>query len=167
VAEPVKLEIERRFLVRGDGWRREALTREHLRQGYLAADEQKVIRVRVAPEKGFLTIKQGAGGFARREFEYEIPRSEACLMVEEMSRGYLVEKIRHRIGHAGKVWEVDEFLGSNQGLVVAEIELERADESFEPPPWLGREITGEGRFSNAALSRQPFCLWPDRDSVAG
>ena len=163
----MKREIERRFLVRGDAWRRQILDRELLRQGYLADDDKKVIRVRLFETKGVLSIKQSAGGLARNEFEYDIPLKEARHLLEEMRLGFVVEKLRHRLRHGGKIWEVDEFLGDNAGLVVAEIELEKEQEPFERPPWLGKEISGERRFSNAALARHPFARWPDRETVLG
>ncbi|NLV24261.1 MAG: CYTH domain-containing protein [Deltaproteobacteria bacterium] len=163
----MNIEIERRFLVCGAVWRKQVVDRELLRQGYLAADEKKVIRVRLAGDKGILTIKQTLTGMSRRELEYTIPFRDACFLVAEMSCGYVVEKIRYRVDYAGKFWVVDEFLKENAGLVVAEIELAREEEDFAPPPWLGREVTKEVRFSNAALSRQPFSLWPDRDTITG
>ncbi|NLC71383.1 MAG: CYTH domain-containing protein [Desulfuromonadaceae bacterium] len=163
----MKLEIERKFLIRSDAWRRNVLRKDLLRQGYLAVDQQKVIRVRVASGRGILTIKQASTGIVRREFEYDIPVEEASLMVDEMSRGFVVEKIRHRVGHGDRVWEIDEFLKENSGLVVAEIELEGEEQVFEFPLWLGREVTTDHRFSNAALSCRPFSLWPDRDAFIG
>ncbi len=141
------LEIERKFLAHGSAWR--SPDPSTLRQGYLSTDPDRVVRVRLDGEKGFLTIKGRSQGAVRRELEYEIPAADAVTLLE-MVTASIVEKNRHRFEHAGFVWEVDEFTGDNQGLVVAEIEV--SDEShFEraldsPPPWLGREITLDPRF---------------------
>lgn len=161
----MRIEIERKFLVCGEGWRRQVLAAELLRQGYLAVDAKKVIRIRVSEKRGILTIKEASGEISRGEFEYDIPHDEACRMVATMSVGFIVEKIRHRLCYRGKLWEVDEFFQENSGLVVAEVELEKVEEFFERPPWLGREVSGEQRFSNAALSLKPFCQWPDRSAL--
>lgn len=157
-------EIERKFLVRGTAWRTHDPTR--MRQGYLSTDPDRTVRVRLDGERGVLTIKGRSEGAVRAEYEYEIPAADANRLLG-MTLPSLVEKLRHRVEHHGYVWEVDEFLGANAGLVVAELEVE--DESaFEralarPPDWLGREVTDDVRYVNAKLAQQPFSTWSDAD----
>jgi len=158
------VEIERKFLVTGSDWRQGSRGRLY-RQGYLCTEKERTVRVRIAGEQGFLTVKGKTEGISRLEFEYEIPVQEANQMLDTLCRTVIVEKIRHRIVHGGKVWEVDEFLGANQGLVLAEIELESEEEPFESPPWLGREVSGESRFYNSSLSRNPYGTWPEEEKL--
>jgi len=127
-------------------------------QGYLCIDETKVIRVRVAGELGFLTIKGGKGLLSHPEFEYGIPREEAMELIRQFAKN-TVEKVRTRISHKGHLWEVDDFMGENEGLLIAEIELESPDEAFENPAWLGEEVTGDKRYYNSWLSLNPFRSW--------
>ena len=152
------LEIERKFLVTGDDWRQGGGTR--LAQGYLNRDKQRVVRVRIAGEHAFLTVKGANTGATRAEFEYEIPVDDARQLLA-LCDGPVVEKIRREIVHEGHTWEVDEFLGDNTGLVVAEIELDSEDEAFAQPRWLGREVTGEARYYNANRAAAPYGLWPE------
>ncbi len=145
-------EIERKFLVAGDGWRAEAMgPGVPLRQGYLHAGTP-VVRVRLVGEAGFLTIK-GPGLLSRAEFEYPIPAAEAAELLRSLCPPPVIEKTRTRVRHDGLVWEVDEFAGHLAGLVLAEVELARADQVFARPDWLGREVTEDPRYQNAALSR--------------
>ena len=159
-------EIERKFLVSDDTWRRDAERAKQLKQAYLASTEAASVRVRIVEddgeEKAFLTIKTASAGMSRDEFEYEIPVADAVAMLE-MRDGGLIEKVRYVLPCADGDLTVDEFSGSNEGLVVAEIEL--ANEAIEPalPAWIGREITGDRRFYNASLAGRPYADWPDED----
>ncbi|MDH5857306.1 CYTH domain-containing protein [Lampropedia aestuarii] len=150
------LEIERKFLVTGEGWR--SAPSERLSQGYLCHEPERTVRVRIAGEQAFLTIKGITQGATRQEFEYPIPVADAQSLLALCGAG-VIDKYRHRFVHAGKTWEVDAFLGDNQGLVVAEIELASEDEVFDKPDWLGEEVTHDARYYNANLSTLPFVHW--------
>ena len=154
-------EIERKFLVAGDGWRAAASPGIRYRQGYLSAgaDAGCTVRVRIGGERAYLTVKGPAAGAARDEYEYPIPVADAAEMLERLSAGGAVEKVRHRVPFAGRVWEVDVFDGENAPLVVAEVEIERADAPVVLPPWVGAEVTDDARYTNAALARAPFSRW--------
>jgi len=152
------VEIERKFLVETSGWRQGAGVR--ICQGYLNRDPQRTVRVRLAGNKAFLTIKGPSTGAVRREFEYEIPVLHVAELLE-MCDGPVIEKIRYLVPSGSLVWEVDEFLGENHGLVLAEIELESEDQAFERPPWLGREVTHDPRYFNANLCIHPFSHWEE------
>lgn len=154
-------EIERKFLLADDGWRGLAEGVEY-RQGYLCSGRERTVRVRTAAGRGFLTVKGQTKGAVRSEYEYEIPLADARTMLDELCLPPLIEKLRYTIAHGGFVWEVDEFLGLNAGLVVAEIELAAPDQSFPKPAWIGREVTGEERYYNAALCLHPFSAWEER-----
>ncbi|WP_028535048.1 CYTH domain-containing protein [Paludibacterium yongneupense] len=151
------VEIERRFLLASDAWRGLAAG-ENYCQGYLSTEPERTVRVRVAGNKAWLTVKGIAHGAARAEFEYAIDPADARTMLSEMCP-QRVEKTRYRIEYAGFIWEVDEFSGENSGLIVAEIELPAIDTVFERPDWIGREITGDHRYSNAMLSQIPYSRW--------
>jgi adenylate cyclase len=153
----VGVEIERKFLLAGEGWR--ALgTPLLLRQGYLSSDKQRVVRVRVEGEQAYMTIKGKSVGATRGEWEYPIPLADANELLA-LCEQPLVEKYRRRIEFAGNVWEVDEFLGANQGLVVAEIELQAEDQPFDKPDWIGAEVTHDPRYYNSNLARHPYSGW--------
>ncbi|PIE69244.1 MAG: adenylate cyclase [Deltaproteobacteria bacterium] len=152
------IEIERKFLVLDQSWRHGAVPVLY-RQAYLAASKEVTVRVRLAGDSGFLTIKGGGNSCSRLEFEYAIPAAEAAEMLETLCPGPHIEKNRFSLKHQGFSWVVDEFLGANHGLVIAEIELEHASQAFIRPPWLGREVTGDSRYYNACLARTPFCDW--------
>ncbi|HBT96463.1 MAG TPA: adenylate cyclase [Desulfobulbaceae bacterium] len=152
------VEIEKKFLLANDGWRGLDAGRMY-RQGYLNSEKGRTVRVRSAGERGYLTIKGPAVAGVRSEYEYEIPLADAVEILESLCLRPLIEKRRHRIAFKGFIWEVDEFFADNAGLVVAEIELPAPDTSFEKPFWIGQEVTGDPRYTNAALSRQPYCLW--------
>ncbi|MBI3349350.1 MAG: CYTH domain-containing protein [Burkholderiales bacterium] len=152
------IEIERKFLVTGDGWRQQASAQTRFSQGYLSRDPARTVRVRVAGSAAFLTIKGATRGATRAEFEYEVPLADAQALLA-MCDGPVVEKIRHLCPHEGMTWEVDEFLGANAGLVVAEIELESESQPFARPAWLGDEVTGDARYVNANLAVSPFATW--------
>jgi CYTH domain-containing protein len=152
----VAKEIERKYLVNGDDWK----TAKPIRysQGYLNRDKSRTVRVRIAGEKGFLTVKGLTSGMSRDEFEYSIPVEEAETMLDLCEKP-LIEKNRRVISFKGFDWEVDEFLGDNEGLVVAEIELESEDQVFERPDWIGEEVTHDHRYFNSSLSSNPFTTW--------
>ncbi|MES2760351.1 MAG: CYTH domain-containing protein [Pseudomonadota bacterium] len=151
------VEIERKFVLSGDGWRAlgEPLL---LRQGYLSSDPARVVRVRVEGERAFMTVKGKSVGATRGEWEYPIPLADANELLA-LCEQPIVEKYRRRIDFAGHTWEVDEFLGANQGLVVAEIELDSEDQQFDKPDWIGAEVTDDPRYFNSALVRHPFSHW--------
>ena len=153
----MKVEIERKFLVRGDSWRALA-TGVPFRQGYLQT-RPCTVRVRIEGVRGVLTIKGHRQGIARDEYEYPIPFEDAERMLDTLIQTGIVEKNRYTIPYEGFLWEVDEFLGDNAGLVVAEIELEDEAQPFSRPEWVGEEITSDHRYTNAALSSCPFCRW--------
>lgn len=150
-------EIERKYLVKGDSWR-EGAQGTLYRQGYLAKDAERTVRVRVAGEKAFLTIKGRTRGVSRAEYEYAIPMEDAEELLA-LCDGPLVEKTRHEIVHAGLTWEVDEFHGDNDGLVMAEVELEREDIAIDLPAWAGAEVSHDPRYYNSSLSKRPYKFW--------
>jgi CYTH domain-containing protein len=150
------LEIESKFLVRGNDWRT-----NHgvgIRQGYLNLDRERTVRVRIAGEKAFLTIKGINMGATRQEFEYEIPVADAEHLLK-ICEGSLIEKTRYKVEYENMIWEVDEFHGVNDGLVIAEIELETEDQAFAKPVWLGSEVTADLRFFNSNLAEKPYSSW--------
>lgn len=152
------IEIERKFLVTGDAWKRAAVGVLY-RQGYLSTDKARTVRVRIAGERAFITIKGMASGIARPEFEYEIPPDDAAAMLDGLCLKPLIEKRRYTLECKGMRWEVDEFLGENLGLVVAEVELDSADQAIEKPEWIGLEVTDDARYFNSSLIAHPFSQW--------
>ncbi|PKO95949.1 MAG: adenylate cyclase [Bacteroidetes bacterium HGW-Bacteroidetes-9] len=152
------LEIEHKFLVRSTDFRNLAKPIFY-RQGYLVISDTKVVRVRIAGEQGFITIKARVTSLTRKEFEYKIPITDAELMLAEMCVGSVIEKLRYRIDYQGFIWEVDEFLGENEGLIVAEIEVDTEEQEFAKPDWVGLEVTNEPRYLNAYLSEHPYKSW--------
>ena len=150
------IEIERKFLVIGDAWR--SAPAVFYSQGYLNRDKARTVRVRIAGDEAFLTIKGQSVGMSRAEFEYPIPVWDARDLLT-LCEQPLIEKYRRKILHAGFVWEVDEFVGDNAGLVVAEIELPAEDCAFDKPEWVGEEVTSDARYFNSNLSRLPFNQW--------
>lgn len=152
-------EIERKFRVVDDLYK-SGSTSCLYKQGYLCTDKERTVRIRIAGEKGYITIKGHTTGCSRAEYEYEIPAADAASMLDTLCVKPLIEKIRYRCtGPDGKVWEVDEFLGENEGLVVAEIELADENEPFARPAWLGEEVTGDMRYYNSYLSQNPYKGW--------
>ncbi len=149
-------EIERKFLIKGSVWRRAGATR--LRQGYLSSVQERTVRVRTVGDHAYLTIKGIAVGATRLEFEYEIPCEDAkeLLNICEMP---LIEKDRYRVEEGGVVWEIDEFFGENEGLVIAEVELDSEDQPFTKPDWVGEEVTGDPRYFNSNLIKKPYTKW--------
>ena len=154
------LEIERKFLVTDDSYKAMAFHSDRIAQGYLCREGGNSARVRVRGDKGYLTIKGPSmdGGLSRFEWEKEIPESEAWELLK-LCHGGIIDKTRHLVKCGNHTFEVDEFHGDNDGLVVAEVELESADETFERPPFLGKEVTGDKRYYNSSLTRFPFKCW--------
>lgn len=152
------LEIERKFLVRDLRWKSLAQG-VLLRQGYLSSTPERVVRVRIEGDRALLTVKGRNIGAARGEWEYPIPLFDAQTFLDELCERPIIEKLRYRIPWHGLVWEVDEFLGENAGLVVAEVELHTVDQSFDKPEWVGEEVTEDARYYNANLLRHPYSKW--------
>lgn len=159
------IEIERKFLVTGDAWRDATHEVVPMAQGYLndmgAMDrgEQKAsVRVRIQGDEAYLNLKSRELGHTRQEFDYPIPVDDARALLA-LCVGGLIDKRRHLVRHGGHLWEVDEFLGDNAGLVVAEIELDHAEEAFARPGWLGEEVTDDPRYYNLALASRPYTQW--------
>ena len=153
------IEIERKFLVKKDKWAQVVKEERSLfRQGYILSDPQKTIRVRLTDTEAFLTIKGQTVGAARPEFEYSIPKEDAIHMLDNFCISEL-SKIRYFIPHDGHTWEVDEFLGKNEGLIVAEIELSSEEEQFSLPDWIDKEVTAEKKYTNSNLAVKPFGEW--------
>lgn len=154
------IEIERKFLVRNDSFKKEAFAKNHIAQGYLSSVPERTVRVRIKSEKGFLTIKGASNdsGLSRFEWEKEIPISEAKSLLLLCEKG-VIDKTRFEIKKGNHVFEVDEFYNDNEGLIVAEIELDSENDTFEIPDWLGKEVTGDIRYYNAYLSKNPFKNW--------
>jgi len=165
------MEIERKFLVTGDSWRRNVVRSETLRQGYLssngfAGEESPVrcsVRVRIQGDEAFLNIKEAVMGRARLEFDYGIPVDDAAEMLDRLAAGPVLDKTRHVVREDGATWEVDVFHGDNAGLIVAEIELESADASVPQPEWLGREVTELKRYYNVSLVSHPYSRWTSEE----
>ncbi|HVF35524.1 MAG TPA: CYTH domain-containing protein [Candidatus Saccharimonadia bacterium] len=153
------VEIERKFLPRDESWRDAVRRSVAMVQGYLGGHRCSV-RVRIEGERAFLNVKSRGRGMRRSEYEFGVPLDEARAMLDEFCPER-VEKLRHEVSHGGHVFEVDEFLGANAGLVVAELELDHEDEAFERPAWLGREVTDEARYYNIALAREPYSHWAE------
>ena len=153
------VEIERKFLVKGD-FKKEAVGYTRIVQGYLSSVPDRTVRVRIAGDKAFLTIKGSSSenGLSRFEWEKEIAVSEAKKLIKLCEPG-VIDKTRYMIPMGKHVFEVDEFYGDNEGLVVAEIELSSEDEKYEKPEWLGEEVTGDERYYNASLVKLPYTKW--------
>jgi adenylate cyclase len=154
------IEIERKFLPVGGSWRNGVSRSQVMCQGYLGGDKCSV-RVRIAGNEAAVNIKSLSIGIARSEFEYPIPIEDARALLA-LATGPLIEKTRHYCEFEGHLWEIDEFSGDNAGLVVAEIELDSLDAAFARPPWLGREVTDDGRYYNLNLMREPYSRWSTR-----
>lgn len=152
-------EIERKFLVTGDNWPRDDYA--DYQQGYLSLDKERTVRVRVAGDRAYITVKGITRKATRDEYEYKIPVQDADAMLRNLCLRPLIEKRRYRIEYAGMIWEVDEFSGDNAGLVLAEIELQHEHQSFEKPDWVGREVTTDSRYYNASLVAEPYRTWKE------
>lgn len=152
------VEIEKKFLVKKASWKT-GIDGIPCRQGYLSIAPECTIRARLMGNSGFITIKGKTSGCSRLEFEYQIPAKDASEMLKNLSQSGIIEKTRYKIEYAGNIWEIDEFTGDNEGLVIAEIELESEDQQFEIPEWLGEEITYKHEYANSNLALNPFKNW--------
>ena len=152
-------EIERKFLVQDDSWRASAEAGKAYLQGYLSLDRERVVRIRVKEDHGFLTIKGQRLGISAPEYEYPIPVADAQEMLQKLCLRPLIEKVRYELQFGGLTWEIDEFQGENQGLVLAEVELESEEQAVPLPPWAGLEVSHDKRYSNASLVQCPFSVW--------
>ncbi len=154
-------EIERKFLLRNDGWR--ALAQGTLyRQGYLNSAKERTVRIRTIGERAFLTIKGITTGATRAEYEYPIPLADCNAMLDTLAEKPVIEKKRYKIRQGDFTWEIDEFFGDNAGLIVAEIELQNEDQAFAKPDWVGDEVTADPRYFNSNLVRNPYTKWHTR-----
>lgn len=155
-------EIERKFLVKDDGYKQMASSFSHIIQGYICRTTGRTVRVRLRDEKAYLTIKGPSpdGGLSRYEWEHEIPGREALELMQLCERG-VIDKVRYLVPYGGHTFEVDEFFGANEGLVMAEVELDAVDEAFERPPFLGEEVTGDRRYYNSCLTASPYKDWKE------
>jgi len=151
-------EIERKFKVIGTKFK-DMVSGVYIHQGFLSTEKERVVRVRIIGDKGFLTIKGITKGATRLEYEFEIPVAEAQSLLKELCIKPTIEKYRFNINYKGFLWEVDEFLGENSGLIIAEIELEEEAQEFETPPWIGNEVTDDPRYFNSNLIAHPFSNW--------
>jgi len=151
------MEIERKFLPRDESWRIGAVGTSYT-QGYISKEKDHTVRVRIAGEKAYITIKGAVEGISRPEFEYGIPLEDARELMK-LCKGPIIEKTRYRIPFEGLVWEVDEFHGENLGLIIAEVELTDPDQGVVLPPWVGEEVTGDSRYYNSSLSTLPYGRW--------
>jgi adenylate cyclase len=151
------IEIERKFLVGDDSWRHGATGTDY-RQGYLAVAQRCSVRVRIADNEAWLTVKSRDGGLTRHEYEYPLPHDDAEGLLA-LCEPVVISKTRYLVNCGDHRWEIDEFHGDNDGLIVAEIELSHEDEVFEKPRWLGKEVSDDLRYYNAALSSRPYRLW--------
>ena len=149
-------EIERKFLLKEGAWRNQISMK--YRQGYLSSAKERIVRVRTIDDKGYLTIKGITVGASRMEFEYEIPLQDANTLLDICEKP-LIEKKRYRVEEDGFIWEIDEFLGENRGLIVAEVELESEDQVLPKPDWIEKEVTGDPRYFNSNLIKNPYTKW--------
>ncbi len=152
-------EIERKFLLSHDGWRRHVARSVEMRQGYMSSSPEASVRVRIAGPDAYLNFKSATLGVSRHEFEYPIPRGDAEEMLALFCGERCLDKTRHYVPLAGHVWEIDEFHGANAGLIVAEIELETEHEQFERPDWVGMEVSSDRRYYNVCLIDHPYARW--------
>ena len=153
------IEIERKFLLASDAWRREVSESRRLVQGYLMRGTDTAIRVRIQGRTAMLNVKHTNDGINRLEYEYEIPLGDAHELLERVALRPLIDKTRHHVREGDHLWEIDEFHGENAGLVIAEIELAHADEAFNKPAWLGEEVSADVRYCNSSLSERPYSQW--------
>lgn len=151
-------EIERKFLVKGDSWRELGVGSVY-RQGYIATQTAATVRVRIANNRGYLTIKGPSVNYSRSEFEYEIPVADAEEMLDTLCDRPLIEKVRYKVKWGGLIWEIDEFNGANQGLILAEVELSDEQQQIELPEWIGEEVSSDRKYFNSNLAKFPFSQW--------
>ena len=154
------IEIERKFLVNSDAFKKEAFKKSRIVQGFLNSHKERTVRVRLKDNLGFITVKglSSEDGLSRFEWDKEISKQEAESLLK-LCEPTIIDKTRYEVKVGKHTFEVDEFFGDNQGLVVAEIELEQENETFEKPNWLGKEVTGNIKYYNSQISKQPFKFW--------
>ena len=152
-------EIERKFLVDNELWREQVVSEATIKQGYLCRRENATIRVRIAGEMAWFNIKSATHGISRLEYEYPIPLADAEGLLAQVAEQPFIDKIRYKVRQGAHIWDLDVFRGQNLGLVVAEVELTKEDETFEMPAWAGREVSGDPRYYNANLVKLPYCEW--------
>lgn len=153
------VEIERKFLTINDSWRSQISESLPMRQGYLTESGNSSVRIRIVGDHANINIKSATLGIQRLEYEYAIPLGDANEMLDRLSVGPLIEKVRHHVMVAGKLWEVDEFKGENSGLIVAEIELDSVDEEITKPDWAGDDVSDDPRYYNISLVKHPYSNW--------
>jgi adenylate cyclase len=153
------VEIERKYLVINDKWKGAVESESAMKQGYLATVDNASIRIRVANGKAFLNIKSATLGIRRSEYEYEIPLQDGEEMLANLTAGAVIDKVRYKVRCGDHLWDLDLFHGDNRGLVVAEVELDAEDETFEIPEWVGAEVSGDAKYYNASLVKHPYCDW--------
>ncbi len=154
-------EIERKYLVNSMAWKVKADEGTRLLQGYMANTEKVAIRVRIAGEQAWLTLKSASAGIRRLEFEYPLPVADARQIMDEFCQGQVIDKTRYRLPLGGHVWEIDVFHDANEGLVLAEIELKNEQDDFTLPAWIEREVSADKRYYNAYLSQTPYSTWSE------
>ncbi|MEA2109123.1 MAG: CYTH domain-containing protein [Pseudomonadota bacterium] len=154
------IEIERKYLVSSMAWKAQADAGARLLQGYMANTQKVTIRVRIAGEQAWLTLKSASAGIRRKEFECSLPVADAKQILDEFCLGQVIHKTRYRLPLGGHVWEIDVFHDANEGLVLAEIELKNEQENFTLPAWIGQEVSADKRYYNAYLSQTPYSAWP-------
>ncbi|MBE9198714.1 MULTISPECIES: CYTH domain-containing protein [unclassified Nodularia (in: cyanobacteria)] len=151
-------EIERKYLLKEDTWRKVAQGSVYC-QGYIATKDQVTVRVRIIENQGYVTIKGPSVECSRLEFEYPIPVEDAQEMLNTLCQKPFIEKIRYKVAWGGLIWEIDEFDGLNKGLILAEVELNDANQQIELPPWIGEEVSHDHRYFNSYLVTNPFSQW--------
>ncbi len=153
------IEIERKFLLVNDNWRKDADDGVHMLQGYMSSNEKSSVRIRIHGDLANINIKSKTLGIERSEFEYPIPLEDAQAMLEQLCDKPFIDKTRYHVAHEGHEWEIDVFSGANEGLIVAEIELPSSDEKFSLPDWAGKEVSNETRYYNICLTENPYKNW--------
>lgn len=155
------IEIERKYLVKSDEWKSSGVKKLY-QQGYLLIDKTKTIRVRTIEDTAYLTIKGASSGISRSEFEYEIPVEDAKFMLANLCEKPIIEKYRTKIELNELIWEVDEFVGDNTGLIIAEVELKNENQKIVLPDWIGKEVSGNRQYNNSYLVKNPYKNWKDK-----
>ncbi len=151
-------EIERKFLVTSNDFKKNC-NRERYRQGFLSIDPERVVRIRSTASRAYLTLKGKRNSMMRKEFEYEIPMADALEILSQLCIKPIIEKYRYKIKIGNHLWEIDEFLGANKGLIIAEVELQNEKEAIDWPHWVGREVTNDSRYYNNNLVQNPYQSW--------
>lgn len=157
----MKQEIERKFLLTDNSWKTEGIVGVDYKQAYLASNMDRTVRIRVAGSQGYITIKGPTieNSIAHAEYEYEIPKSDAEYLFNNLCEPGKVEKTRYKLPYGNHIWEIDVFYGDNEGLIMAEVEMESEHEDVLLPPWVGTEVTGNSQYANAMLAKNPYKNW--------